>query len=224
MAGTPPISRSRRDSSGGPSLRAPARSNGAALVPARPHQIRVLLGERHHLAGVLAAPVAPLTPSQHHRPETRSVHQPHHPPTQGLGHHPAARAPDQHRRRLDAHAQQVRPPVDGRHVQPLQTEHEITVVTAPAASAQGTAARRKVRNVEVLQIRRGRSPLILRDLDPSPPQHRAPARRHPTLKDEEPRIVAQWPRAANRRSASAPAHTIGARRPRSWPAGTRRSS
>lgn len=45
---------------------------------------------------------------------------------------------------------------------------EPAVVAVRAARAQGTAARRRLIHIEVLEIRRGKSPLIIGDLDPLP--------------------------------------------------------
>jgi hypothetical protein len=53
----------------------------------------------------------------------------------------------------------------GDHAQAVQADKKVTTV---AEAAQRRAARRRLRHVEVLEIRRGKSPLILRDLDPFP--------------------------------------------------------
>jgi hypothetical protein len=69
-------------------------------------------------------------------------------------------------------------------VQAVQANQHIATV---AVAAQGAAARRSLGHVEVLEIRRGKSPLILGDLDPIPASSSHPAcRAHPTLRYEEP--------------------------------------
>jgi len=70
------------------------------------------------------------------------------------------------------------------HVQAVQTHKEVTAV---AVATGHVAAQRRLAHVEVLTIRRGKSPLILEDLDPPPTSSSRPARRaHPTLSGEEP--------------------------------------
>ena len=108
----------------------------------------------------------------------------HSDPAMGVGDAPASSAAHHCRLRLHRDRQRVTTLTRDRdHAQPGKPDQQV----ASVAVATLTTTRSRLIHVEVLAIRRGRSPLILKGLDPYPASPSASARRpHPTLNGEEP--------------------------------------
>lgn len=145
---------------------------------ARCRDVLVLLDERPDRAASVRAQRAALAPPDPHRPaKRRGVDQAHTDPAMGVGDAPASSAAHRCRRRLHRDLQRVTTlTLDRDHAQPRQPDQQVALVAVAALRA----VRSTLIHVEVLAIRRGRAPLILKGLDPCPTDPSTSARRpHP---------------------------------------------